>query len=396
MKWAASLGEGVSIKENIDKCVQDIQSQLQGTPPHLVFFFVAPHFRREYEEAARILHEQIPCEVMLGCSAGGLIGGGREVEHRAGVSVVAAHLPGVRLHPFALKDSDIRDMDTSPTIWEDLLQVAAKDSPHFVLLADPFTFRAEDFLMGIDFAYPTAIKVGGLASGASRPGENRLFLNGEIHTEGLVGVGLTGNITVESMVAQGCRPIGTPFLVTRAEHNILFELDYKPAVFVLQELLSTLDERDRTLAHQSLFLGLVMDPMKENVSPGDFLIRNLIGVINEQNALAVGAILSEGQWAQFHVRDARTSAEDLESHLSNYIGQMKGDPVKGALLFSCLGRGVHLYGEADHDTRVFHQHFGDLPMGGFFCNGEIGPVNGVTHLHGYTSSFGLFRSKQAE
>ncbi|MBI4715419.1 MAG: FIST C-terminal domain-containing protein, partial [Nitrospirae bacterium] len=233
------------------------------------------------------------------------------------------------------------------------------------------------------------------ASGAVRPGENRLFLNGESFEEGLVGVGLTGNVVVETIVAQGCRPVGSPFLITKADQNLLLEMDYKPALHVLQELLNSLNDLDRTLAQQSLFLGIVMDPLKETITPGDFLIRNLMGIAEEHNALAIGTVLNEGQWVQFHVRDARTSSEDLDGHLSRYITEPHEGPVEGALLFSCLGRGAHLYGEPDHDTRMFHQHLGNLPMGGFFCNGEIGPIDDTTYLHGYTSSFGLFRAKKA-
>ncbi|MBI5198194.1 MAG: FIST C-terminal domain-containing protein [Nitrospirae bacterium] len=394
MKWASSLCEGVSLDDLLKKCVQEIEEQMGDTVPDLVFFFISPHFRKDYETAAEDLYQRLPCRLMLGCSAGGLIGSEREIEHQAGISIVAAHLPGVSLHPFYLRDSDIRDMDCSPTVWEDLLKVEAGDSPHFVLIADPFTFRAEDFLMGIDFAYPKAVKVGGLASGASRAGENRLFLNGQTYSEGLIGVGLTGNVQVDTLVAQGCRPIGSPFLVTKADYNLLLELDYKPTLHVLQDLLTSLNELDRTLAQQALFLGIVMDPLKENISPGDFLIRNLMGVVPDQNALAIGAILNEGQWVQFHVRDARTSAEDLEAHLTRYISEPHEGHLSGALLFSCMGRGFHLYGEPNHDTKMFHQHLGNFPMGGFFCNGEIGPIQGVTHLHGYTSSFGLFRPKE--
>lgn len=394
MKWASSINEGLSSQDNLEKCVREIQTQLGGASSHLVFLFVSPHFRSDYEKIIQTLYERFPCEVMLGCSAGGLIGAGREIEQRPGISMVAAHLPGVTLHSFHLRDTDLREMDTSPSLWEDLLKVESKESPHFVLIADPFTFPTEEFLMGIDYAYPKATKVGGLASGASRPGENRLFLNGVALTEGVVGIGLTGNVVVESLVAQGCRPIGAPFIVTKAERNVVLELDYKPALYVLQELLSSLNEHDRALVHQALFLGVVMDPLKEKLHPGDFLIRNLMGVVQDQNALAVGAILNEGQWAQFHVRDAGTSSEDLESHLSQYVTEHPGGSVEGALLFSCMGRGAHLYGKPDHDTQMFHQHLGNLPMGGFFCNGEIGPINGVTYLHGYTSSFGLFRPKQ--
>ena len=90
--------------------------------------------------------------------------------------------------------------------------------------------------------------------------------------------------------------------------------------------------------------------------------------------------------------DAATSRDDLEALLGRYAGERRPGAPAGALLFSCLGRGAYLYGRPDHDTEAFHRHLGEVPLGGFFCNGEIGPVRGTTFLHGYTSAFALFRS----
>jgi small ligand-binding sensory domain FIST len=98
------------------------------------------------------------------------------------------------------------------------------------------------------------------------------------------------------------------------------------------------------------------------------------------------------QAVQFHLRDARTAAEDLSQHLERYrAGSTGAASPQGALLFSCVGRGMHLYGRPDHDTSLFEGALGSIPLGGFFCNGEIGPVGGTTFLHGYTSAFALFR-----
>ena len=124
-----------------------------------------------------------------------------------------------------------------------------------------------------------------------------------------------------------------------------------------------------------------------------FLIRNLMGLDSTRNALAIAARLQENSVVQFHLRDARTSAGDLEQLLAGYQAAGQAERPQGALLFSCLGRGVYLYGEPDHDTSAFRRHLGEIPLGGFFCNGEIGPVHGATFLHGYTSAFGLFKSR---
>ena len=143
----------------------------------------------------------------------------------------------------------------------------------------------------------------------------------------------------------------------------------------------------------SLFLGVVMDEFIDEPQQGDFLIRNVMGMDDRNGSLAIGEMLKEGQMVQFHLRDADTSAQDLAAVLERYAGDNRENSVQGALLFSCLGRGQYLYGRPNHDTDLFRDKLGAVPLGGFFCNGEIGPVSGTTFLHGYTSSFGIFRPR---
>jgi small ligand-binding sensory domain FIST len=221
-----------------------------------------------------------------------------------------------------------------------------------------------------------------------------LYLDDAVHRSGLVGVALSGDVRVDTLVAQGCRPIGEPMFVTRAAENQIYALDGRAPLEVLQQLFERLDRRDRELLRHSLFVGLVMREKSEVYRRGDFLVRNVAGLDAERGALVVGARVAEGTIVQFHLRDAGTSAEDLEQMLSSLAPEQRQE-ARGALLFSCLGRGRHLYGRVDHDTDAFRRHLGEVPLGGFFCNGEIGPVHGTTFLHGYTSSFGLFRPRAA-
>jgi small ligand-binding sensory domain FIST len=230
-----------------------------------------------------------------------------------------------------------------------------------------------------------------MASGARSPGGNVLWAGTHAVRGGAVGVALRGDVIVDTVVAQGCRPIGVPMSVTRCRNNFLLELDGKPPVQVIQELIPSLSEEDRRLLAQALFLGVVVDELVPEPQAGDFLIRNLIGVDPEHGTLAIGEILRQGQTVQFHLRDARTSAEDLSAVLERFAGRPVAAAARGALLFSCLGRGEYLYGTPDHDSALFRARIGDVPLGGFFCNGEIGPVGGSTRVHGYTSSFGIFR-----
>jgi small ligand-binding sensory domain FIST len=182
--------------------------------------------------------------------------------------------------------------------------------------------------------------------------------------------------------------------VTSCERNIVRGLDGRPPLDVLRDLHERLEERDRLLARHSLFLGIVMREDRQEYRQGDFLIRNLLGIDSGSGALAVGALLDENAVVQFHLRDARTSAQDLDELLRSYQRAEVTPPPRGSLLFSCLGRGQFLYGAPDHDTDAFRSRLGDIPLGGFFCNGEIGPVQGRTFLHGYTSAFGLFRARR--
>lgn len=222
------------------------------------------------------------------------------------------------------------------------------------------------------------------------------MLEQRVHAEGLVGVALWGDLAVDGVVAQGCRPIGHPLFVTRCRGHVLTELDGRPPIEILRALYDAADARDRALMQTALFLGIEMRPELQEYGRGDFLIRNLVGADPDDGALAVAAPLRDGLVVQFHLRDARTSALDLEERLTRYRSTPRpgGEPC-GALLFSCLGRGAGLYGLPDHDSGALRRHLGALPLGGFFGNGEIGPVGERSFLHGYTSAFAIFRPLSA-
>ncbi len=377
MRWCSMVSRSPVLADAIAEAVEAVAAAL-GPRPDLLVTFVSPHHQASFDRVPRLLGRTLTARTSLGCTAGGVIGGGREIEDAPGVSVTGAILPGVRMRPF-----EVGGGVGSP---------ALAGSESFLLFADPFTFDAESFLHDLDLGFPSAPKVGGLASGGLEAGGNALIFGDGIRRAGLVGVGFSGAIDIDTVVAQGCRPIGEPMFVTGANRNVITGLDGRTPIEVLRDLFEHLDARDRELFRHSLFLGVVMRAKTQAYRQGDFLIRNVIGIAEERQALGVGAVVPEGAIVQFHLRDAETSARDLDAMLGQVPGETR-EKSAGALLFSCLGRGRQLYGRPDHDTDVFRRHLGDVPLGGFFCNGEIGPVHGQTFLHGYTSSFGLFRPR---
>ena len=393
MKWASSVSELPDLEQAIDECNNDLLKSLGDASPDLAVVFVSPHYESDYDKVVQRIAQGLGPVKILGCSGGGIIGNGVEVEQRAGISITGANLPGVEIVDFRLDGDSLPDLDAGPSSWEELLGVTNSQEPQFVVLADPFSFPVQDLLMGMDFAFAQSAKIGGLASGASQQGGNALFLGDHTHNSGAIGLALQGNITVDTVVAQGCRPIGQPMHITESRRNLLLGLDGQPPLTILKELFQTMNERDQALMQNSLFLGVVMDEFLESPKQGDFLIRNVVGMDARTGTLAIGETLKEGQMVQFHLRDADTSAQDLTAVLERFAMDNRENQARGALLFSCLGRGQYLYGRPNHDSDIFHEKLGEVPLGGFFCNGEIGPVSGTTFLHGYTSSFGIFRPR---
>ncbi len=391
MKWASAVSDQATWEKAMDDCVASVRRDIGETPPDLAVVFFSSHFADQYETGPALLRDRLGDAVVIGCSAGGVIGGGREVENRPGFSLTVASLPDVELLPFHVGGEDVPDLDAGPDVWEEVLKVPAEGDPRFLLLLDPFSFPAQNFLLGLDYAYSKSVKIGGMASGGQSMGENALFVGDKVYRSGAVGLAMKGNIVVDTVVAQGCRPIGKLMCITKSQQNLLLELDERPPLEVMREIYHSASELDQQLIQHSLFLGIVMDDFIESPQQGDFLIRNLMGMDGRTGSMSIGEMLREGQRVQFHLRDALTSAEDLGTLLSRYALEERTNPCQGALLFSCLGRGEHLYGRPDHDTELFGEKLGPIPLGGFFCNGEIGPVGGATFLHGYTSSFGIFR-----
>jgi small ligand-binding sensory domain FIST len=237
--------------------------------------------------------------------------------------------------------------------------------------------------------------IGGMAGGGAGPEENRLLLNDRGLVSGGVGAILRGGPKVHSIVSQGCRPIGSTFVVTKVENNVILELGGKPALSRLEQTYAGLSEEDRHLIRKGLHVGIAMSEFKQTFSRGDFLISNVLGADRESGAVAIGNFVRMGQTVQFHIRDADTADEDLRQLLAAQSPLMAGRR-KGALLFSCNGRGTQLFPKPDHDTGVIQELCGPLPLAGVFAQGELGPVGNRNYIHGFTASIALFEDGSQE
>lgn len=387
-RFGDGLAAGPDLAAAAESAVTQALAPLYGQRPDLLCVFVCGDDPAMVELAGTRAMDVAGARTTLGSSAGGVIGAGRGVEGIPAVSAFAACLPGVRCTPLHLEL--VRTLDGAAVTG---MPDRRDDDAVAVLLADPYTFPVADFVQRSHDDLTGLPLIGGVASGP-RGGESaRLFLDGRSVPAGAVGVVLGGPLAARMVVSQGCRPIGPPMIVTKAEGNVLLELAGMPALAKLEQVVGGLPADDRPAAVRGLQIGVAMDEYAEQHERGDFLIRGVVGADPRRGAIAIGDVVDVGRTVRFQVRDASAADEDLKELFSRYHAE--AGPVGGALLFSCNGRGATMFPSADHDVQAVRAGLDTTGVAGFFAAGEIGPVAGRNYLHGFTASILVFGAGDA-
>jgi small ligand-binding sensory domain FIST len=375
-RTAAALSEHPLATHAVGECVGQLL-EAGGTGPDLVTVFATAPQLGALEDIVRATRQLLGPRTLVGASAVSVLGGSREVEEHAAVAMFASW-GGAPVLPVRLEASAGPD---GPVVRGAEPLTGAVGT--LVLLGDPFSFPVEQFLATMAERAPDLAVVGGMASAARQPGANRIVLDGALHTGGAVAALIDPSVPVSTVVSQGCRPIGEPFTVTRAERNVVYELAGRPALDRLQEVVEGLDEHERALAARGLHVGRVIDEHQLDFGRGDFLVRGVLGADRDAGAVAVGDEVEVGSTLQFQVRDEVSADEDLRE-------LMAGRRADGALVFTCNGRGSQLFGAPDHDAAVISEALDGAPVAGMFCAGEVGPVGRRNFVHGFTASVALF------
>lgn len=387
MPFAAALSNRPTIRAAIDETTQAIAESLGQQKPDLACVFVSHHHAAEFGELAGHLQARLGARVLVGCTGESIVGGSVECEDQPALSVWCGILPGAELMTFHLTFEQTPDGLLCSGLPEDLEDRQA-EARVVLLLGDPYTSLPQSVLATLADELPGVPVVGGMASGGGF-GENRLFLGDELIDAGAIGVVIQRGPKVRTVVSQGCRPIGTTFVVTRAERNIIYELGGVPPLERLEKLFAELPDRDKQLVDNGVHIGVAMNEYQDRFRRGDFLIVNVHGVDRESGALATGGLMRVGQTVQFHIRDAETADEDLQHLLEQELPKGQA-AVRGGLLFSCNGRGTRMFPAPHHDARSIQRAVGPVPLAGFFAQGEIGPVGGKNYVHGFTASLLVF------
>lgn len=346
--------------------------------------FLSTSYGDDAAYAGRRVRRALRAPHLVGCTAAGVCGSDGESESVQGVSILGVQGDPLRFDPFAFEPRATAAEGGSLRFL-----ARRRRAPVFVTLSDPFSVDPDRMVRRFEATFPRARVVGGLASGGARPGSHWLYCNDSVSNAGCVGMVVTG-VGVRTVVSQGCRPVGRRFVVTKMKDGRVLGLSGEPALDVIQRELASLPDGDRELARRHLLVGRVAHEARDDFRRGDFLVRNLLGVVPEEKAIVVGDRLRLGQTLQLQLRDRAAAEEDLDVLLA--AARAKG-PVGAALLFTCAGRGQALFGRRSADVEAVRRRFGDVPLAGFACAGELGPVGGRSFLHGFTASVALLEGK---
>jgi small ligand-binding sensory domain FIST len=355
---------------------------LGSSEPALAVLVTSPHFARRAERVLETVYSVAAPESLIGCVAEAVVAGRREVESEPAVAVWLAALsrPVETFHMAFVRTS------AAAVIGGYQFDPSSTD-PH-LLIPDPYTFPAHALLSHLNQHAPGTLVMGGIASGTQ--GSSTLFRDTKVVTSGAVGVRLP-DVTLRPVVSQGCRPIGNPYTVTGAQDAVITELAGQPPVLLLENVIAALPADEQRLVATGVLIGIVVDEYKAELARGDFLVRPITGVDQDAGWIHVGEQVPVGTTVQFHVRDAASADEDLRESL---IRARDDGPSAAALLFTCNGRGTHLFDSPNHDAALISEILGNLPTAGYFAAGEIGPVGGKNFMHGFTASLALLDERR--
>jgi small ligand-binding sensory domain FIST len=393
MKAASAFSNNPDWEKAITEVLVQTKAVIGNAPVHLALVFINSAFQRHYADILARIRSTAKPTVLAGCSGYGVVGQATEIEGRPALSLLLLSLPDAELTATHFTQGQIEESN-GPAFWHLETGVLPDDANAWLLFADPFQTDCERLLRELNEAYPDKPVVGGLASAMHGEQATHVFLDDKVFNHGAVGIAIGGGVTLLPVVCQGCTPIGEPWTITRAERNIIHEIGSQPAFRVLVNTVQSLPPALQKRAQHNLFIGLVLNEYQEEYQRGDFLIRNLLGVDPQSGAIAVAALPRTGQTLQFQLRDAEAADEEIRTALSKVASKTADTPPVAGLLCCCNGRGTNLFERPNHDAGVVAEKFRGLPLTGFFCNGEIGPVGDKNYLHGFTASLALFVKKE--
>ena len=367
----------------LDACLEAI-GKSGSDHADLALVFTTGEALEHAHELLHVVRRVTGARAVVGCSGTGVLTERGEIEGRPAVAVLTVTGEGLVATPALVETPGEIAGAAGSDLAERVARTVAEGGCALVL-PDPRGLEPRAMLGALADALGFLPVVGAVAAGTP------FFelVNTDAACGALAALALSGVSPVIG-VAQGCMPIGAPYVVTRAEGNVVHQIGSRPAVEILAEAIRSLENPEERIREAGILAGLAIDPAKSPLERGDFLVRNLAGVDRASGAVALAEPVRPGQTIQFQIRDARASREDLESTLDALARQLAGRRPRFGCYFNCAGRGEGLFGVPDHDVTLIRERLGDFPLVGFFGNGEFAPIGRQNFFHTYTGALVVF------
>jgi len=336
----------------------------------LAFVYVTDAFADDYADIVDFLRRRTGIAHWVGTVGVGICASGREYLDEPAVALLCCSLPEGAFRVFS-------GLKAPGDLAKGKLQCGAATASFAIVHADPATPSLTSLVREFAARTDSGFVVGGLTSSRARALQ---YADGTTHG-GLSGVIFSDEVVVATRLTQGCTPVGPKHVITDARQNIIVSLDGRPALDVFRADIGRELAEDLNLVGGRIFAGLPI----EGSDTGDYLVRNLVGLDTGHKLVAIGEAVTAGRSILFCRRDRGTASDDLDRMLTSIRSGVYREP-KGGVYFSCLGRGASLFGDNSEELRIIRDRLGDVPLVGFFCNGEISH----NRLYGYTGVLTLF------
>ena len=355
----------------VDQCVEEIGGQ--SSNENLGFIYTTDSHVDALDQILARLRVRTGIPHWVGTTGIGILRTSHEEYQQPAITVMAGRFPEHAFRVFKSIQTDLSDFQDQHRSW-----IVDNAQTFAVVHAAPESEELQQMIPDLSDVLNGGFLVGGLTSSHGR----NLQIADSVMSGGCSGVLFSQDVPVATGLTQGCSPIGPKRVITRASRNIVLSIDERPALEVFKEDIGETLAADLSRTAGYIFAALPV----AGSDTGDYLVRNIVGIDPQNGLSAIGDLAQEGGQIMFCRRDGNTARDDMLRMLKQARSRISGGQPRGALYFSCLGRGRHTFGEDSVELGLIAEEFEDLPLVGFFANGEISH----RRLYGYTGVLTLF------
>ncbi|MFW5440658.1 MAG: FIST C-terminal domain-containing protein [Methylophilaceae bacterium] len=358
-KIATGLAYGSIAKPELAaKAVKNAMTKAAIKSPSAVLLFLTSEFASDPQSAIKAAAKAAGCTQVIGCSATGI---------------------------FTEEDWILDSPAAAAMVFSDSasLSVMLKETN------TPLLTIAAPNAINSTWLNKSRLRFGGVSGDATGHGPFSVWENGKGATQGYCEVAVN-NAQIAIAASHGLKSISSPKIITKTNSHDLLSIDNNDALSNLIQACGNKSESSQELPYHQIVAMYADTP--EAFARDEHNVASIITSNEKSGAITLSKSLQKGDFLNWAIRDVNAAQVDIVKTASKLKQQLSSEPTF-ALLFSCLGRGPSFYNGSDQDLELLKTLFPDLPMIGFYGNGEIAPILGKNELLQYSAVLGLFAEK---